>query len=95
MKSKTPAKIKKKPKLTASKLSAQVQLIERRIYFIRSQKVMSDLDLAELYGVETRVLVQAVNTTPAVAAVAIPLMYSPNKEWRCFPPYSAASAPFR
>ena len=60
MKSKTPAKTTKKPKLTASKLPAQVQLIERRIYFARSQKVMSDLDLAELYGVETRVLIQAV-----------------------------------
>lgn len=34
--------------------------IERRIYLIRKQKVMLDTDLAELYGVETRVLVQAV-----------------------------------
>jgi ORF6N domain len=30
-----------------------VQLIERRIYLIRSQKVMIDEDLAELYGVPT------------------------------------------
>jgi len=35
------------------------QLIERRIYLIRGQKVMLDSDLAELYQVETRVLVQA------------------------------------
>lgn len=34
--------------------------IERRIYWIRGQKVMLDRDLAELYGVKTRVLVQAV-----------------------------------
>jgi len=34
--------------------------IERRILLIRGQKVMLDYDLAELYGVETRVLVQAV-----------------------------------
>lgn len=34
--------------------------IERAIYLIRSRKVMLDADLAELYGVETRVLVQAV-----------------------------------
>lgn len=34
--------------------------IERSIYRIRGQKVMLDTDLAELYGVETRVLVQAV-----------------------------------
>jgi phage regulator Rha-like protein len=31
-----------------------------KIYFIRNQKVMLDRDLAELYGVETRVLNQAV-----------------------------------
>ena len=30
-----------------------VQLIERRIYLIRGQKVMIDVDLAELYGVPT------------------------------------------
>jgi hypothetical protein len=31
-----------------------------RIYFIRGEKVMLDFDLASLYGVETRVLKQAV-----------------------------------
>jgi len=34
--------------------------IERRILLIRGQKVMLDRDLAQLYGVETRVLNQAV-----------------------------------
>jgi hypothetical protein len=34
--------------------------IERAILLVRSEKVMLDQDLAELYGVETRVLVQAV-----------------------------------
>lgn len=34
--------------------------ITSRIYFIRGQKVMLDRDLAELYGVETKVLKQAV-----------------------------------
>lgn len=34
--------------------------IRNRIYFIRDQKVMLDRDLAELYGVETKVLNQAV-----------------------------------
>jgi hypothetical protein len=34
--------------------------IEKRIYLIRSHKVMLDSDLAELYAVETRVLVQGV-----------------------------------
>jgi hypothetical protein len=37
-----------------------VQKIESLIYLIRGQKVMLDADLAELYGVETRVLKQAV-----------------------------------
>jgi hypothetical protein len=34
--------------------------IVQRIFYIRLQKVMSDFDLAEMYGVETRVLKQAV-----------------------------------
>ena len=38
-----------------------VEIIERKIYLIREQKVMLDRDLAELYGVETRALVQAVH----------------------------------
>jgi hypothetical protein len=37
-----------------------VELIEKRIYLIRGQKVMLDRDLAELYGVETRTINQAV-----------------------------------
>ncbi len=34
--------------------------IEKRIFFLRGQRVMLSMDLAELYGVEPRVLVQAV-----------------------------------
>jgi len=37
-----------------------LEKIENKIYLIRSQKVMLDSDLAEIYGVETRVLNQAV-----------------------------------
>ncbi|MFC1521839.1 ORF6N domain-containing protein [Elusimicrobiota bacterium] len=37
-----------------------MKTIERKIYFIRGKKVMFDLDLAELYGVKTKVLNQAV-----------------------------------
>lgn len=37
-----------------------VEAVEKKIYMIRGQKVMLDRDLAELYGVETRVLNQAV-----------------------------------
>jgi phage regulator Rha-like protein len=36
------------------------ETIIRKIYLIRGQKVMFDSDLAELYGVETKVLKQAV-----------------------------------
>ena len=42
------------------KLIAPVEQIEARIFVIRGQKVMLDADLAELYGVETKVLNQAV-----------------------------------
>lgn len=37
-----------------------VEAIERKIYFIRGHKVMLDSDLAKLYEVETRTLIQAV-----------------------------------
>ncbi|MDQ3191755.1 MAG: ORF6N domain-containing protein, partial [Bacteroidota bacterium] len=30
------------------------EIIMQKIYYIRGQKVMLDLDLAELYGVETK-----------------------------------------
>jgi len=36
------------------------QVVVNRIYEMRGQKVMLDSDLAELYGVETKVLNQAV-----------------------------------
>jgi hypothetical protein len=36
------------------------ETISNKIYFIRKQKVMLDRDLASLYGIETRVLKQAV-----------------------------------
>ncbi len=35
-------------------------LVQQRIFLLRQQKVMIDRDLAELYGVETRTLNQAV-----------------------------------
>jgi ABC-type uncharacterized transport system ATPase subunit len=39
---------------------SDIQRIEALIYIIRGQKVMLDADLAALFGVETRVLKQAV-----------------------------------
>ena len=44
--------------------AAPVERIERAILIMRGQKVMLDADLAALYGVETRVLVQAVKRNP-------------------------------
>ena len=38
----------------------QLDVIRNKIYEIRGQKVMLDFDLAEMYGIETRVLKQAV-----------------------------------
>jgi hypothetical protein len=44
----------------ADKSLIPVDRIEKAILLIRGQKIMLDADLASLYGVETRVLVQAV-----------------------------------
>ena len=38
----------------------ELQIIQKKIFEIRGQRVMLDFHLAELYGVETRALVQAV-----------------------------------
>lgn len=50
----------KKTKKIARASAVPVELVERRIYVIRDQKVMLSTDLAELYEVEPRALVQAV-----------------------------------
>jgi hypothetical protein len=46
--------------MTGNRSLIPLNNIERSIHIIRGQKVMLDRDLAELYGVETRVLNQAV-----------------------------------
>lgn len=38
----------------------ELEIIQRKIFEIRNQKIMLDFDLAELYEIETRVLNQAV-----------------------------------
>ncbi len=50
----------KKSSCPHSDLSVPIQLIERRIYLIRGQKVMLDRDLAELYQVKSIALRQQV-----------------------------------
>lgn len=60
------------------------QKILNRIHLVRGEKVMLDRDLAELYGVETKVLKQAVRRN----AVRFPkdFMFEMNKkefqDWR-------------
>ena len=44
----------------ANEIPLSEELISNKIYFIRNQKVMLDRDLATLYGIETKVLNQAV-----------------------------------
>ena len=41
------------------------QFVMNKIYLIREQKVMLDMDLAELYGIETKRLKEAVRRNPA------------------------------
>ena len=45
---------------SSSELAIAEEAIISKIYLIRNQKVMLDRDLAEMYGVETKVLKQAV-----------------------------------
>jgi hypothetical protein len=47
--------------LGKAKSVVPAETIEKSIFMMRGQRVMLDTDLAELYGVETRVLKQAVS----------------------------------
>lgn len=60
------------------------ELISNKIYFIRNQKVMIDRDLATLYGIETRVLKQAVkrNITRFPEDFMFELNKSEFENWR-------------
>ena len=49
---------------SAGRMLVPVEHIERRIFLIRSQKVMLDSDLAQLYHVPTKALNQAVRRSP-------------------------------
>lgn len=46
------------------KLAVDLLRVERAIRIIRGDKVILDADLAELYGVETKKLIQAVKRNP-------------------------------
>lgn len=44
--------------------SQLVEIVQTKIYFIRDQKVMLDADIAEVYGVETKRINEAVRNNP-------------------------------
>jgi hypothetical protein len=58
----------------------RIENITGLIFLIRGQRVMLDRDLAGLYGVETRVLNQSVNSIVNHIKDRIPVMRS-----SCFP----------
>ena len=47
-------------KKSAETALVTIDIIERKIYIVREQKVILDSDLAKLYGVETKMLNRAV-----------------------------------
>jgi len=67
-----------------SKISIPEEIITHKIYWIRDQKVILDRDLAQLYGVETRILKQAVKRN--IERFPNDFMFELNKEefenWR-------------
>jgi hypothetical protein len=50
-----------KPRKSKPQIVVLPEQIQRRILLLRSQKVMLDVDLADLYGVETKTLNRAIN----------------------------------
>ena len=62
----------------------QLQIIQNRIYEFRGQKVMLDCDLAEMYGVQTKVLNQAVkrNIERFPSDVMFQISSEENQDWR-------------
>lgn len=54
------------------------EVVMNKIYMVRDQKVMLDSDLAEVYGVETKVLKQAVRRN--MTRFPEDFMFEMNKE---------------
>ncbi len=57
-------KVEKKNPVFITSTSIQLLSVQQQIFVIRGKQVMVDRDLAALYGVETRVLKQAVKRNP-------------------------------
>ena len=70
--------------MSKSQVTLPDEVVMSKIYVIRDQKVMLDRDLAELYGVETRLLKQAVRRN--MSRFPEDFMFEMNKEelenWR-------------
>ena len=56
---------------TATLVRRAVELIEKKIFMVREQKVMLDSDLAALYGVSTARLNEQVNDAGTVKRQAL------------------------
>jgi len=83
-------------------VTVPAEVIEEKIFFIRGDKVMFDADLAKLYGVETKVLLQAVRrnidrfppdfmfqlTSQEVAILRSQFVTSSQWGGRRYPPYA-------
>lgn len=59
-----------------------IERVAAQIYLIRKQKVMFDFGLADLYGVETRALVQAVKRNLDRFPEDFMFQASQEKSWR-------------
>lgn len=66
--------------MTETTSQALHPLIQSRILFLRSQRVILDADLAQLYDVETRVVVQTVKRNPLRFPADFMFQLSPE-EW--------------
>lgn len=66
------------------------EIIQQKIYYIRGEKVMFDKDLAELYGVETKVLNQSVKRNARRFPSDFMFQLS-NKEADIFPRYQSGT----
>ncbi len=68
----------------AKQIKIPDEVVLSKIYLVRGQKVMLDRDLAELYGVETRVLKQAVkrNIARFPADFMFEMTHQELEQWR-------------
>ncbi len=64
---------------TSSRTQAVVRKIEESIVFVRGEKVLLDYVLAEMYGVSTKALIQAVRRNPGRFPIDFMYQLSPQE----------------